>query len=96
MRDDTLIDDEHFFNVEEMCIKDNRINSSNKNFNIKEDNEIMNLFLNFELVNKMHNLINMQDISNYQGQEAELLQLHHKNLIQVPMQHINIGDVLTM
>ena len=45
-QDDTLIDDEQFFNVEEMFVKDKWLHKDELYFNVEEEEEIMDLFLN--------------------------------------------------
>ena len=45
---------------------------------------------------EMHNPINMQNISNHQQQDAELLQQHQHNPILHPMQFINGINILSM
>ena len=44
-KDNTLIDDENFFNVEELHIINERVNMSDNYFTIADDNKIMDLFL---------------------------------------------------
>ena len=88
-KDDTLIDDERFFNMVEMFVKDERLHKEELYFNIEEDNEILDLFLNLPPTAEMHNPINIQNIANHQQQDAELLLLYQTNPTQVPMQNIN-------
>ena len=57
-RDGTFIDDESFFNVEEMYKKDNRIHKDGDYFNVEEDNTIFDLFLNLSQMGEMYNPIN--------------------------------------
>ena len=95
-RDDTLIDDEHFFTVEEMYVKEKCLHKDELYFSAKDEEEIMDLFLNLPLLTEMQNPINIQQIANHQQQDAELLLLHQTNPMLVLMQHINGVDVLTM
>ena len=96
-KDDTMIDDEAFFTLEELFVKDERINNnSNAYFNIDEDQEIMDLFLNLPLVGEMQNPIEIQNIFNHQQQDAELQQQHQHNPILYPMKNINGVNILTM
>ena len=78
-----------FFSVEDIYVKDKRIHKN-------EANEIMDLFLNLPPMGEMHNLNNMQNISNHQQQDVELLQPHQTNPIQALMQHNNGVNVLTI
>ena len=95
-KDDTMIDDERFFNLNEVYVRDERINNCDSYFNIDDDNEIMDLFLNLPPMTEMHNPINMQDIHNHQQQDAELLQQHNNNPILYPMKVINGVNIITM
>ena len=95
-KDETLIDDERFFNLQELYVRDNRINSSEDYCSFNEDNELMDLFLNLPPMAEMQNPINMQNISNHQQQDAELLLQHQQNPILYPMHFINGINVLTM
>ena len=52
-RDDTLIDDESFFNVEEMYVKDERLHQDEHYFSVEEEEEIMDLFLNIPTLTEM-------------------------------------------
>ena len=52
-KDDTLIDDECFFNVEEMFVKDKRLHKRDLYFNVEEEEEIMDLFLNLPPTSEM-------------------------------------------
>ena len=65
-KDNKLIDEERFFNVEELHVIDKRENMSNNYFNIDDDNKIMNLFLNLPPTAEMNNSIDMQKIHNHQ------------------------------
>ena len=74
-KDDTMINDESFFTLDELFVNDERINcNSNAYFNIDEDQEIMDLFLNLPFEGEMQNPINIQNIANHQQQDAELHQ----------------------
>ena len=84
-RDDTLIDDDRFFNVEEMYVIDERLHKEDLYLNIEEDNDILDLFLNLPPTLEISNPINMQEIANHQQQDADLLLLHQENPIQVPI-----------
>ena len=53
--DETLIDDKRFFNLQELYVKDNRINNSDNYFSFDEDNRMMDLFLNLLPMGEMHN-----------------------------------------
>ena len=86
-RDNTLIDDEQFFNVEEKFVKDEQLHKNELYFNVKEDDEIVDLFLNLPPKLEMQNPFNMQHVANHQQQDAELLILHQTNPIQVPITH---------
>lgn len=97
LKDDTLIDNEHFFNLEVMCVKNDRINISNNYCHIDEDNDMMDLFLNLLPIGKMHNPINMQNICNHQQQDAKLLQQQQQhNPILYPTQLINGINILLL
>ena len=52
-RDNTLIDDECFFTVEEMYIKDKRLHKDELYFSVEEEEEIMDLFLNLPPIAEM-------------------------------------------
>ena len=97
-KDNTIIDDEALFTLEEICVKDARIDNNNSGvyFHIDKDKDIMDLFLNLPPMDEMHNPIQMQNINNHQLQDAELLQQHQHNYILYPMQTINGVNVLTM
>ena len=85
-----------FFNLKEISVKDNRIDNSDVCFHIDEDNIMMDLFLNLPPMGEMHILMYMQNISNHQLQDAELLLQHQHNLILHPMQVINGVNILTI
>ena len=95
-KDNTLIDDERFFNLQELYVIDERVNMSDNYFTIDDDNEIMDLFLNLPPMGKMHNPINIQNIHNHQHQDAELLHQYYHNPVLYPMQVINGVNTLTM
>ena len=73
IHDDTLIDDERFFTVEEMYVKDERLHQDELYFSVEEEDEVMDLFLNLPSLTEMQNPINMQEIANHQQQDPELL-----------------------
>ena len=63
-----MIDDEAFLTLEELYVKDDRINNNNSHayFRINKDEDMMDLFLNLPPMGKIHNPIQMQNISNHQ------------------------------
>ena len=58
-RNDTLIDDERFFTVEEMYVKNERLHHDKLYFSVEEEDKVMDLFLNLPPLTEMQNPINM-------------------------------------
>ena len=94
---DTMIDDKSYFTLEELYVKDDRINvNRDANFHIDEDQEMTDLFLNLPAMGKMQYSVSMQNILNHQQQDAELQQQHQYNPILFSMQNMNGVNILTM
>ena len=85
--DKMILEDKAFFNY---------ISEEENHINIKDNNELIECFLNLPTMEKLHNPISLQNIMNHQQQDNDLMQLAQSALLKFPVKIVSDVPLITM